>query len=216
MTDEVFDLEVVNRLLSTTRSVRKRLDLERPVPRQILLDCIDLSQQAPNGENAQRWRWIIVDEPELKREIAKVYQRGLSSVERLGTRAETDVERRMYASVAWLVERLAQVPALVFPCFLVRPPLEFTPWHHGTVYASILPAVWSFQLALRSRGLGSTLTTMHLRWEADISRVLGVPDSVLQVAMLPVAFTRGTEFKPVKRPDVCEIVSLNGWGFSSD
>lgn len=213
--EESFDLDTVDRLLGTTRSVRRRLDLTRPVPRSVVLECIALSQQAPNAESREQWRWVVVDDVEQRRRIAEVYGRGTESLRDLEAGADGRA-RRMYESVVWLAERMAEVPVLVFPCLCVRPPAEFASWYHGTLYASILPAIWSFQLALRSRGLGSTLTTLHLRWEDEIAEMLGIPDHALQVAMLPVAYTVGMDFKPAERRPTEEIVSYDGWRFPDD
>lgn len=208
-----FDLETVDRLLSTTRAVRRRLDPSRPVPRELLLECIALSQQAPTGSNTQRWRWVVVTNPELRRGIAAIYRRGIGGLQERAEASEGQ-NRRVYESAVWLAEHLAEVPAHVLACIEGRPPETFTPVAHGTVYGSILPAVWSFQLALRSRGLGSCFTSMHLIWEQEVADLLGIPDDVLQVALLPVAYTVGTEFRPAARPAPETITSFDGWSFT--
>jgi nitroreductase len=210
-----FDLSVTDALLSTTRAVRKRLDLSRPVSREIILDCIRLSQQAPTGSNSQTWRWVVVTDAPLRKELARIYREGGSQyLEQARARmaAEGDAQtKRVYDSAFWLMERLASVPVHVIPCVLGRPPAGAPPVAHASVYGSIYPAVWSFQLALRSRGLGSVLTTLHLFREEEVAKLLGIPEGVGQVGLLPVAWTQGTEFKPAVRPPPESITSWNGW-----
>jgi len=208
-----FDLEVTDRLLSTTRAVRRRLDFDRPVERSVLLDCIRLSQQAPTASNSQGWRWLVVTDPEKRAALAEIYRRSLPLLQaQLDQIPESETQTRAaYEGGAWLAERLEQVPALVIPCVVGRPGPEFHPGISSAIYGSILPAVWSFQLALRSRGLGSCFTTIHLFYEDDVRKLLGIPDDVLQVALLPVAYTVGTEFKSAKRPPVETIAFFDRW-----
>jgi nitroreductase len=209
--DTPFDLETCDRLLSTTRAVRNRLDLTRPVGRDILLDCIRLSQQAPTGSNSQSWRWIVVEDAARRRRIAEIYGRGAPILHTLRDRAKAGQMRRVYDSAIVLAERLADVPVHVIPCVVQRPGADWVPAQVATLYASIYPAVWSFQLALRSRGLGSVLTTLHLQWEAEVAELLDIPDHVLQAGLLPVAYTLGTDFKPAERPGPETIASFDGW-----
>lgn len=209
-----FDLAVVDRLLTTTRSVRRRLDLERDVDPELVLECLRLSQQAPTGSNAQTWRWLLVSDPERRSRLAALYARGRGAIEDRIASLPPDAEqtRRVYEGALWLADHLARVPLLVIPCVEGRPPDRFAPIVHATVYGSILPAVWSFQLALRSRGFGSVFTTLHLAHEAEVRELFGIPDSVLQVGLLPVAHTRGGEFRPARRPPVERIAFWNEWG----
>lgn len=207
-----FDLAVTDRLLSTTRAVRKRLDLEKPVPRQLLLDCIGLSQQAPTGSNSQTWRWLVVEDAGKRAEIARVYaEGGKSYLEMAREQAKDPQTRRVYESAFWLVEHLAEVPVHVIPCVLGRLPDGAPNIAGASTYGSIFPAVWSFQLALRSRGLGSVLTTLHLFKEQEVAKLLGIPESVTQVGLLPVAWTKGSDFKPAKRPAPETITSFDAW-----
>ena len=211
-----FDLNETDRLLSTTRAVRKRLDFERPVPRDVLLDCVRLSQQAPTGSNAQSWRWMIVDDPEIRRGLADLYKRGADQYLEAAQANLPEDDRqthRVYDSATWLVERLADVPVHVIPCLNGRVPDGAPNVMGASLYGSIFPAVWSFQLALRSRGLGSVLTTLHLIHEKEAASLLGIdPDAVMQVGLLPVAYTRGTDFKPATRGPAEHIVHWNRWG----
>ena len=209
-----FDLDTTDRLLSTTRAVRKRLDFDRPVEKEVLLECIRLSQQAPTASNVQSWRWVVVTDPAKRKAVAEIYQRGTPIIEaQLEQVPESDPQTRLaYEYGAWLSRKMHEVPALVVPCVVGRPPETFNPGMCSAIYGSIMPAVWSFQLALRSRGLGSCFTTIHLFHEADMRDVLGIPEDVLQVALLPVAYTKGTDFKPAKRPPVETITFFDEWG----
>ena len=210
-----FDLEGVDRLLSTTRAVRKRLDLARPVPRELILECIGLSQQAPTGSNRQAWRWLVVTDAAKRKELAEIYKRG--GAEYLGQALKAtppgDAQtRRVYESALWLVDHLHEVPVHVIPCALGRvndsQPLGMRAGFYGSIY----PAVWSFQLALRSRGLGSVLTTLHMNREEEAAALLGIPKDVTQVGLLPVAFTKGLDFKPASRPSPESITHFERWG----
>lgn len=213
MTEAPFDLSQTDKLLTTTRAVRKRLDLERPVDTQVILDCIDLAQQAPTGGNRQRWRWIVVTDPQKRREIAQTYiDGGREYLSGSGASDTPDPEQtaRVRKSSRYLPEILADVPALVIPCSLGRPE-QLPIAGQASFYGSIIPAIWSFNLALRSRGLGTVYTTLHLNEEKRAAQILGIPDDATQLALLPVAYTKGTEFKAVQRPPVTEIVGINGW-----
>ena len=207
-----FDLDQTDALLATTRSVRKRLDLTRPVPTQVLLDCVRLAVQAPTGGNAQTWRWLIVDDAETKAALAELYARSgrgyLASYQRDALDGQTN---RVLDSADFLLEVLDQVPAMVIPCVKGRL-ADPAPIMASSMYGSIVPAVWSFQLALRSRGLGSCYTTLHLIHEQEAAELLGIPyKEVTQVALLPVAYTVGTDFKPALRGPVERITYRNRW-----
>ena len=206
-----FDLDTVDRLLGTTRAVRRRLDFDRPVPREILLDCIRLSQQAPTGTNAQHWRWLIIDDPAKRKALGEIYARGLPLLDASAKTARDDQTAAVYRHARDLAERMGDVPALVIPCLEGRLDDPSSLVLATTYYGSIYPAVWSFQLALRSRGLGSVLTTMHLAFEKDSREVLGLPEDVVQTALLPVAYTVGTDFKPTERPAPETITCFNTW-----
>ncbi|HET9733061.1 MAG TPA: nitroreductase family protein [Acidimicrobiales bacterium] len=210
-----FDLSETDRLLTTTRAVRRRLDLDRPVEPQVILDCIAISQQAPTGSNSQGWRWVIVTDQAKKDALADMYRRaGGEYLAANMARADEvpDQQRRVMSSATFLAENIQRVPALVIPCIKGRPPQGAPPQAWAGHLGSVLPAVWSFQLALRSRGLGSAWTTFHLAFEADAAALLGIPDDVMQVALLPVAYTKGTDFSPADRPPPERIVSWNTWG----
>jgi nitroreductase len=210
-----FDLPVVDRLLTTTRAVRRRLDLSRPVEREVVLDCIRLSQQAPTGSNSQGWRWLVVEDAGKRSALARLYEAGASEYltqARAQLSEEDRQTRRVYDSAVWLMQHLAEVPLHVIPCIEGRLPEGASNFAAASLYGSIFPAVWSFQLALRSRGLGSTLTTLHLSREGEAAELLGIPDGFSQVALLPVAYTRGTEFSPASRPPPQDITFWDDWG----
>jgi nitroreductase len=208
------DVANADLLLSTTRSVRKRLDFDRPVEREVLLECLELAVQAPTASNRQTWRWMIVTEPDLKSQIADIYREqampylgeSLVAAEGSGNGGNT----RVYESALYLAENLEQAPAFVLPCLAEDLSAMDA---NGAIVAlgSICQAAWSFQLALRARGLGSTWTTLHLAQADVVADLLGIPDGITQVSLIPVAYTKGTNFKPAKRPPVSEITYWDRW-----
>lgn len=210
-----FDTTVTDKLLSTTRAVRKRLDLTRDVPREVILDCIRLSQQAPTGSNSQGWRWMVVTDPDKRRALAEMYSNAgadyLASGRDQAAASGSDQTARVLDSAVYLTEHLHEVPVHVIPCLKGRLPAGTPSGMVAGFYGSIFPAVWSFQLALRSRGLGSCLTTLHLGAEAEAAKLLGIPDDVTQCGLLPVAYTVGDEFKPVTRRPPEHITHFDTW-----
>jgi nitroreductase len=199
-------------LLSTTRSVRKRLDLERPVEREVILECIRLAVQAPTGGNSQTWRWMVVDDPDKIAALGEIYgkaARAYLPMYRTGPTL-TEQTERVLDSADYLGEIMGRVPAMVIPVSTGRLTTDM-PAMAAAFYGSIVPAVWSFQLALRARGLGSCFTTLHLMDEAAANELLGMPDDVTAVALLPVAYTKGTDFKPAQRGPVERITYFNEW-----
>ena len=204
-------LASADELLSTTRAVRKRLDFSRPVPREVVLDCIRLSQQAPTASNSQTWHWIVVDDADKRRRIAELYREAAGSMlsdakKAAGEQGQKQTER-VYGSAEYLADHLHEVPVHVIPCLMGKP----YPGHEGAFFASIYPAVWSFQLALRPRGLGTALTTLLTIKAKETSSLLGIPEDVTHCALLPVAYTKGTDFKPAERPGPETITHWNGW-----
>ena len=210
-----FDIAMTDELLATTRAVRKRLDLTREVPPEIIEECLELAIQAPTGSNSQGWRWVIVDDPELKATIADYYRKGGNDYLATGAKmaeASGDAQTgRVLTSAMWLAENLQDVPLYLIPCVKGRPAPGTPPALSAGLFGSIYPAVWSFQLALRARGLGSTLTTLHLAHEKEVAELLGIPDDVMQVGLLPVGYTKGTDFKRAKREPVRNIMHWNRW-----
>jgi nitroreductase len=208
-------------LLSTTRSVRKRLDLERPVARQDVVDCLRLAFQAPNGSNQQMWGWVCVDDPDTRAAMADVYRGAMDDHIAMmdaaraegtgGTYAVTDRQEQIGASVYHLRQHLHEVPVLVVPTVQGR--LDgVSIFDQASRWGSILPAVWSFMLALRSRGMGSAWTTIHLHREREMAELLGIPFAeVTQAGLFPVAHTLGTDFRAANRAESDATIRWNHW-----
>lgn len=212
----MFDLDQTDRLLTTTRAVRKRLDLDRPVPREVVLECLRIATHAPSGANMQPWRWLVVEDPDVRKRLAEVYRAGYEpylALQRAAVEARGNqpADLRGLASSDHLAEHLHEVPVLVVPCYLGRLSSSPSTAEAAGVFGSVVPAVWSFMLALRSRGLGTAYTTLHLEREQEAAEALGIPDTVTQLCLLPVAYTTGTDFKPAPRRPVEEVTYFNGW-----
>lgn len=208
----------IERLLTTTRSARRTLDLDAPVDRGDVRECLRMGLQAANGTNAQTWRWIFVFDPALRERIAGLYRDAY--LKRVGGRMVAHLvpdgtpERRLMSSTEWLVENMANVPLLVVPCFEPYLPRSEgdESFHRATLYGSIFPAVWNFQLALHSRRYGSCITTLHLHHEQAVRELLGIPDTHVQACLLPVGRLRaGTTFRPARRRPVEEVAAVDGW-----
>jgi nitroreductase len=197
-------------LLSTTRAVRRRLDLTRPVEREVLEECLRLAQQAPTGGYAQNWHFVVVTEPELRAGLAELWRRAGEAY--LDKRAPAGGQgARIVESVRHLLEHLHEVPVHVIPCVTGRTD-EAPAWHQAGRWGSIMPAAWSFMLAARSRGLGTAWTTFHLFYEREAADLLGIPyDEVMQAALIPVAYSIGTDFKPGRRRPLDSFVHWDGW-----
>jgi nitroreductase len=207
-----FDLAETDRLLSTTRAVRHRLDFERAVERDILLDCLRLAVQAPTGSNRQGWRWLFVTDDATKHAIAELYRDAGRDYLSLAKEAGTGDPQsdRVIDSAMYLADNLERAPVWLIPCIAGR--LEQAkPILAASFWGSILPAVWSFQLALRAWGLGSTYTTLHLAYERRAGEILGIPREVTQAGLLPIAYTQGTDFRPATRPPVETISYWDTW-----
>lgn len=207
------DLATVDELLTTTRAVRKRLDFDKPVPDQVLLDSLRIATQAPSAADAQNWRWLVVTDPATKKEIADIRRSSDESFIRSKV-AELDdgPERRRMESALYLLEHLHEAPALVL-AYAVDPKLaglDGQPTPPAILYGSIFPAIWSFQLALRARDLGTT--PLAAPEEARIAELLGAPPDAHLAALLPVAYYTGTSFKPARRRPVEEVTYWDKWG----
>jgi nitroreductase len=215
------DLETVDRLLTTTRSVRKRLDCTRPVPRDVLEHCIEIALQAPTGSNSQNWSFVIITDADKRAAIARLYARAFAAYRSLpDPRPQLQAgdpryhqTLRIIDSAAYLAEHLHEVPVLVLACVEGR--VEHAgPLSQASVYGSILPAVWSLMLALRAHGIGSAWTTLHIMYEKEVAELLGLPEHLTQAALLPVAYYSGHDFKPAKRLPVSNFIHWNAWGRS--
>ena len=204
------DVTSVDEILTTTRSVRRRLDLERPVDPQIILDCIDIAEQAPSGGNQGSRRWIVVREPAIKAKLAEIQLEAVGRwmIEMRDKLAGTDhPQARVMESAAYLAEHLAEVPAIVIPTIIGL--------HDGSgrpgLFDSVIQSAWSFCLALRARGLGTAWTTAIFSRDDELKELLGIPDGMTQIVMLPVAWTKGTEFKRAPRYPAREITYFDGF-----
>jgi nitroreductase len=209
-----FDLQHTDRLLTTTRAVRKRLDLSRPVDPSVVLECLRIATQAPTGSNAQKWRWMVVTDADKKRRLGDYYAKSFEvymAPKRELIQPDDVASIKMTDSASFLAEHLAEVPVLVIPCVLDRLTTESSAEEQASLYGGVLPAVWSFQLALRSRGLGSAWTTLHLNFEREIGEVLSIPDTVTQVALLPVAYYTGDGFQSARRRPIEQVTYWNEW-----
>jgi nitroreductase len=208
----------LDELLTTTRAVRKRLDLTRPVPRDVIVECLDIAMQAPSGSNRQAWHWVLVDEPAKKKALADLYGEVFDKYMVAPASAnyddgDTRAERRdkVANSAMYLREHFHEVPVLLVAYQEGR--RDGTPsGEQAGFWGSILPAVWSFMLALRARGLGSAWTTMTCRREAQVAELLGVDHAkYTQAGLFPIAYTLGTDFKPAPRLDSSELIHWNSW-----
>lgn len=205
------DIASVDHALTTTRAVRKRLDLDRPVDDQILYDCIDIAEQAPSGGNQGSRRWVVVRDPLVKEQVAELYmatggQFMIGARDRIAGTGHP--QERVMESAAYLAENLAQVPAIVIPTIIGR--------HDGSgrpgLFDSVIQSVWSLCVALRARGLGTAWTTAILGKRDELREVLGVPEGNTQIAMIPVAWFTGEDFKKAPRHPAREITFLDRYG----
>ncbi len=215
-------------LLSTTRAVRKRLDLEREVPMEVIKECMEMAVQAPSGSNSQGWQFMFVTDPEKKAAIGEYYRQAFEVYKTMPQAIHylhkdskdtnlTDSQARSASSADYLGENMGKVPAMLIPCIAGRTdgpvPEGISPAiMQGPQFGSIIPAAWSFMLAARARGLGTSWTTLHLFYEKEIAEILGIPyDEIMQIALIPIAYTKGTNFKPAYRPPVETVMHINEW-----
>ncbi|CAM3958651.1 MULTISPECIES: nitroreductase family protein [Tsukamurella] len=218
MTESIPHLNLsADEVLTSTRSVRKRLDLERPVPLEVITDALEVALQAPSGSNAQGWHWIVLTDPEKKRIVAEYYARSFAAYAAAGAEAraknppkDLQTAEKVASSAQYLADVMHEVPALVIGAIHV-PGGELPEGNQAGVWGSLLPAAWSLSLALRERGLGSAWTTLHLVYEREVAEALGLPENIRQGVLLPVAYTKGTDFKPAKRAPLDTVLHVNGW-----
>ena len=211
----------VHDVLTTTRSVRRRLDLDRPVDDELIKECLEYAVQAPTGSNRQGWRFVVVTDPEKRAGLADLYRQGweryvgmAGSAAALATDENSEggaPPRRVMRSAAYLAENMHRVPAMVIPCLPGR--IDRSGFGATSSLASIIPSAWSFMLGARERGLGTCWTTIHLMFEEEASTLLNIPyETVSQVALITVGHTIGTDFQPATREGGADAVpSWNGW-----
>jgi nitroreductase len=216
----ILDLSI-DTLLTTTRSVRKRLDLSRPVEPEVIRECLELALQAPTGSNTQGWHFIVVTDPQQRQALATLYRKGGARYRELiapvlqqrvaSNEQEATTLARVIDSGQYLIDHLHEVPVHVIPCIQGR--TDHLPIiAQAGQWGSIMPAAWSFMLAARSRGLGTSLTSFHLFFEQEAADVLGIPYAeVMQAALIPVAYTLGTDFKPAPRKPLESVLHWDRW-----
>ena len=206
-------------LLTTTRSVRKRLDFDRPVEREVVEECLEIALQAPTGSNRQGWHWVVVEDPATKKAIADVYRANFDEYRNLPGAVYKEGDSRgermdkVRDSAGYLSDNFHRVPLMMIPCMWGRLDNASVVVGAGG-WGSLLPAVWSFMLALRERGLGSAWTTIHLMndGEQQVAELLGIPfDKVCQGGLFPIAYTIGTDFKPAKREPLDKVLHWDQW-----
>lgn len=206
-------------VLTTTRAVRKRLDLERPVERDVIEECLEIALQAPSGSNTQGWHWIMVTDPAKKKALADIYAANFAEYAKVAQSnsfepgdLRHEQRDRITSSAMYLVENFHRVPVIMVPCISGR--LDKAPtFYAASAWGSLLPAVWSFMLAARERGLGTAWTTIHLMFDGErkAAEILGVPDDVTQAGMFPIAYTIGTDFKPAQRLPLDPVLHWDQW-----
>jgi len=208
-------------LLSTTRSVRKRLDLSRPVEPEVIRECLELAVQAPTGSNSQGWHFVVITDAEKRKAIGDIYRRGYNLYRQQMDAGKQVVQRssqiagstleKVRSSSQYLADHMGEVSVLMIPCIYGRVEGLPTLAQAGT-WGSILPATWNFMLAARERGLGTTWTTLHLTFEQEAAEVLGIPYAkITQAALIPVAYTLGTDFKPAPRIPLESVLHWDQW-----
>ncbi|MBD0339066.1 MAG: nitroreductase family protein [Thermoleophilia bacterium] len=200
-----------DQLLSTTRAVRRRLDLTRPVERGLLEECLRLAQQAPTAGFAQNWHFVVVEDAELRAGLGELWRRSGERYLEHRPPAGNPLAERIVASVRHLLDHIHEVPVHLIPCVEGRTD-GMEGWQQASRWGSVIPAAWSFMLAARARGLGTAWTTFHLAYEREAAELLGIPhDEVMQAALIPVAHTIGTDFKPGRRRPLETIVHWDRW-----
>ncbi|GAB3451565.1 nitroreductase family protein [Actinophytocola sediminis] len=190
--------------MTTTRAVRRRLDLTRPVARRVVVDCVRVAQQAPCGSGVFGQHWVLVTDSALRAEIARYYRLSCAAYP-----LPRGMGARSVDSAAYLAERFAEVPVLALACVETGRPLP--EGSQVSLWAAVLPSVWSYQLAARSRGLGTVLTTRHLMYANEIAELLGIPAGVHQAALVPTAYYRGETFRPANRPPTESVTHFDRW-----
>ena len=211
-------------LLSTTRAVRKRMDFDRPVEKAVLMECMELALQAPSGSNAQNWHFVFVTDAGKRAKIADLYRTAFAGYAQSPMSAAAvhaddpsmaGTQARVMSSAQYLADNLHRAPVFFIPCAAGRIDQlagDGTNVAQASTFGSVIPAAWSFMLAARARGLGTCWTTLHLMHERAVAEIIGLPyDEVTQIALIPVAYTKGTEFKPAPRRPMAGVVHFESW-----
>ena len=228
------DLNICDKLLTTTRSIRRRLDLSRPVPPELIEECLEVAVQSPSATNTQKWRFMVIRDADKRAGIARLYKQAFESYweqaddATYGTTGPASTPegargkpppynslQRMIDSAVYLVDHLHEVPVHVLFC--IEDQVRDVPlFDQATAYGSILPAAWSFMLAARARGLGCCWTTVHLTHADEAAKLLNIPDTVTQCVLLPVAYYTGTDFKAARRIPASQLTHWDTWGQQRD
>ena len=207
-------------ILTTTRSVRLRLDFERPIAPELITECLEIALQAPTASNSQQWQWLVITDPEKIRGVAEIYRDSFMQLAAMradeGPRwpegdSRRDADPGVTRSATYLAENMHRCPALLIACINGRVE-DAGPMAQAGTYGSIIPGAWSFMLAARSRGIGMAWTTLHLRDESLSRELLGIPADVTQAVLLPMAHFSGSEFKQAPRIPLDQVVHWNEWG----
>ena len=213
-----FDLASVDHVLRTTRSVRKRLDFARPIDRAVIEECIDIALQAPTGSNRQGWHFMVITDAAKRKAIADAYRElftlyannPAAAVEYPEDDPRHAQQPKVRDSAVYLAEHMHECPVFIIPCIEGRTDGAASGAQAG-FWGSIIPAAWSLMIALRSRGLGTAWTTIHLGKEKEISELLGIPQGIAQAALFPVAYFTGDDFKPATRLPVDAVTHWDQW-----
>ena len=215
------DLSTVDHLLTTTRSVRKRLDFDRPVAPDVIQECLEIAVQAPSGSNRQGWHFMVITDPAKRVQLGELYKKSFKlyaehQQQNTPNYSENDPRvtqaTKVFKSAFYLARNMHKAPVHIIPCIEGRLQPTDDVLTQASRFGSILPAAWSLMLALRSRGLGASWTTLHLRYEQEAATLLGIPENIMQVALLPVAYFTGDDFAPAKRVPARELTYWNSWG----
>jgi nitroreductase len=207
-------------LLTTTRAVRRRLDLDRPVDLGVVKECVGIALQAPSGSNQQGWHWVVVTDVDQRARVAALYRAAFDEYRRSAVHTGgllttggslSPTQRRIADSVKYLAENLHRVPVLLIACITSAGSTVLPDATQTSMWGSLFPAVWSYMLAARARGLGTVWTDLHLRYEQDIADILGIPDEVRQGALIPTAYTLGTDFRPAPRTPLDNVLHIDRW-----
>ena len=207
-------------LLTTTRAVRRRLDFDRPVELDIVRECVRIALQAPSGSNRQGWHWVVVTDADQRARIAELYLAAFAEYRDTATQpgglfaAEGEraaVQKRVSTSIEYLAQNMHRVPIMLIACVQAPGSAVLTDSAQATMWGSLFPAVWSYMLAARARGLGTAWTDLHLRYEREIAEMLGLPDGIRQGPLVPTAYTLGTDFQAAPRASLDDVLHIDRW-----
>jgi len=207
-------------LLTTTRAVRRRLDFDRPVELDVVRECLRVALQAPSGSNRQGWHWVVVTDSDQRARIAELYLSAFAEYRDSATQpgglfaAEAEraaVQKRVSTSVEYLAQNMHRVPVMLIACVRAPGSALLTDAAQATMWGSLFPAVWSYMLAARARGLGTAWTDLHLRYEQEVAEILGLPDGIRQGPLIPTAYTLGTDFKAAPRGSLDDVLHIDRW-----